>query len=637
LDAALARFRDRRIPFCYRQADVRRGDQVAAAVRAAQEQFGRSVTAVLHGAGVNRPVALGDLCEADLDAAAAPKRDGLEAVLAAVRPEELRLLVTFGSIIGRAGFHGEAHYALANDWLAARTAEFARSHRSCRTVCVEWSVWSGTGMGERLAVMQALAGQGVAPIPAEEGIRVLRRLVADPQVPPVVVVAGRTEAISTLRREEAELPLWRFLERPVVHHPGAELICEADLGRVGDPYLADHVVSGTMVFPAVLGLEAMAQVAAAVLGSRRAPVEITDLRLDVAVTVPEHGSRRVRIAAVADGPDTVDVVIRSQETDFSVDHFGARLTFADEAERPMPHAVATVTDRWPGYARTDPQTLLPIRPEVDLYGGILFQSGSFRRISGFRQMAAHRADAEISGGKNRWFGMSHPPQLLLGDPGARDALMHANQICVPDGVLLPQRVERIVLGTADRIGRVRSVQVVQDGDRYVYDLVASTRDGTEVESWNGLSLRAMRSGPTGRTWPVLLLGPLLERIVERLLERRVRVEVAVDPDRSDGTGGGWRLEADSPESGAVGLDLRLLDPDEPVGPARVAGARAAAAAAGHSRGGDVPLPEDPTEQTDPILLRCGAVRIASCLLPVGRPAGRALVSIGVDEGGGQDE
>ena len=51
----------------------------------------------------------------------APKLDGLRAVLDAVDPGRLRLLVTLGSIIGRAGLRGEGHYATANEWLADLT------------------------------------------------------------------------------------------------------------------------------------------------------------------------------------------------------------------------------------------------------------------------------------------------------------------------------------------------------------------------------------------------------------------------------------------------------------------------------------------------------------------------------------
>ncbi len=55
------------------------------------------------------------------DATLAPKIGGLEALLAAVDPASLKLVITFGSIIGRAGLRGQADYATANDWLTDMT------------------------------------------------------------------------------------------------------------------------------------------------------------------------------------------------------------------------------------------------------------------------------------------------------------------------------------------------------------------------------------------------------------------------------------------------------------------------------------------------------------------------------------
>jgi len=45
-------------------------------------------------------------------------------VLDAVRLRPYQLLVTFGSIIGRAGLRGEAHYATANDWMTELALRF---------------------------------------------------------------------------------------------------------------------------------------------------------------------------------------------------------------------------------------------------------------------------------------------------------------------------------------------------------------------------------------------------------------------------------------------------------------------------------------------------------------------------------
>ncbi len=75
-------------------------------------------------------------------------------MLDAVGAGNLKLLVTFGSIIGRAGLRGEAHYATANEWLAELTREVGERNPGCRALCMEWSVWSGVGMGERLSVVE---------------------------------------------------------------------------------------------------------------------------------------------------------------------------------------------------------------------------------------------------------------------------------------------------------------------------------------------------------------------------------------------------------------------------------------------------------------------------------------------------
>src|SRR5205814_10705090 len=155
------------------------------------------VTAVLHGAGRNEPAALFSLTEDSFRKTLAPKIGGLNAVLAAVDKDRIKLLVTFGSIIGRAGLRGEAHYATANDWLTELTLRFAREHPQARAVALEWSVWSGAGMGEKLGVVSALMRDGITPIPTEKGIDILRQVLADPQAPGTLVVCGRTSGLAT--------------------------------------------------------------------------------------------------------------------------------------------------------------------------------------------------------------------------------------------------------------------------------------------------------------------------------------------------------------------------------------------------------------------------------------------------------
>ncbi|MBT2212758.1 type I polyketide synthase [Actinomadura sp. NEAU-AAG7] len=503
----------------YEAVDITDPERVRAAVGRLSDALG-PVTAVLHGAGRNEP---GLLTGLDLEAfrrTLAPKVGGLRAVLDAVDPARLKLLVAFGSILGLTGLRGEAHYATANEWLADLTREVAARHPRCRTLCLQWSVWSGVGMGERLDVAEALARDGITPITPDQGVRMLRRLVTDPDAPVDVVVSGRTGDIDTVRREAPEPPLLRFADRPLVRYHGAELVTEVDLNAGSDPYLADHRLDGDLLFPAVLGMEAMAQVASAATGRTSAPV-LEDVEFLRPVAVPPGGTTTIRVAATVTGDDTVETTVRSAETGFAAEHFRARLRYTGGGVPQGPPG--------PGGGELPPVELEPSR---DLYGDVLFQGGRFRRLRGYHRLAARHVDAEVAAaGRADWFAPFLPARLLLGDPGMRDALMHGNQVCVPDATLLPLGVDRLHPAADPAPGTLRysASERRRDGDTHVYDLAVRDAAGRVVERWEGLRLRAVRRGDGAGPWAPPLLGPFIERAVEDLLGARVAVTVEPDP------------------------------------------------------------------------------------------------------------
>ncbi|MFC4146090.1 SDR family NAD(P)-dependent oxidoreductase [Micromonospora mangrovi] len=538
----------------YARADVTDPAQVRRAVTELTAELG-PVTAVLHGAGRNEPAALTSVTPDVVRRTFAPKVDGLAAVLDSVEASGLKLLVTLGSIIGRAGLRGEAHYAAANEWLAARTEEFGRANPGCRAVCLEWSVWSGVGMGERLSVVESLEREGVTPVTPEQGLAVLRRILADPDAPATVVVSGRTLGIDTVRYDLPELPLLRFVGEPLLRYPGVELVTEVELSAGTDLYLADHRLDGNLLFPAVFGMEAMAQVAAAVTGRAETPV-VEDAQFLRPIVVPPDGSTRIRIAATVVADDAVAVAIRSAETLFAADHFTATLRYGV----PVPSA---------GLVDQVPEGLPPVElhPADDLYGSVLFQGDRFHRLRTYHGAAAKHVDADLATDESvHWFATYLPGELLLGDPGTRDALMHGTQICVPDATLLPAGVRRIVpAGPAlggSRTVRYSAVERFHDGDDYEYDVELRDADGAFLERWEGLRLRAVRKLDGRGPWVPALLGPYLERVLDDLVG--AGVSVATEPD------------------GAPLRAARSGDPDQ------VARRRAATAlAAGRALGGPV--------------------------------------------------
>src|SRR5260221_362214 len=217
---------------------------------------------------LSRPILLGRMTCCWLRAAekaSPPNVTGLENVLAAVDPDRLRLLVTFGSLIARTGLRGEADYGVANEWLRGIVERWKDRHRACRCLHLDWSVWSGAGMGERLGRLDLLMQQGITPIPIEEGLRILRELLKRDLPMTSLVVAGRFGDPPTLSFDRQELPFLRFLEKIRAHTPGVELIADAELSVESDPYLNDHIFDGERLLPGVMGLDAMAQVAGPLL------------------------------------------------------------------------------------------------------------------------------------------------------------------------------------------------------------------------------------------------------------------------------------------------------------------------------------------------------------------------------------
>ncbi|HVG28736.1 MAG TPA: type I polyketide synthase [Pyrinomonadaceae bacterium] len=503
--------------FRYYPTDITDGTAVRDAFRRIRAELGE-VTAILHGAARNQPKLLAQHDEESFRKTLAVKVGGARNLLAAADPERLRTFITFGSIIARTGLPGEADYGLANEWLTRVAERWQAQHPHCRSVAIEWSVWSGVGMGERLASVDVLVRQGIVPITPERGVPLLHELLTRRPPAVAVVVTGRYRERPTFRFERQELPFLRFLERAEVFYPGLELVAEAELSAGNDPYLEDHRLQGERLLPAVIGLEAMAQAASALTDATRPPV-FEEVTFDRPVVVPQGSPLKIRLAALVRAPGVVDVALRSEETSFQVDHFKATCRFDTSASgngeaRPQPvtaDVAAGVEHR------------VELDPERDLYGDILFHTGRFRRVKGYRSLSARECLAELTpDDASPWFSRYLPGGLLLGNPARRDATIHAIQACIPHATLLPVGAERISILEAAPPSPdgflVRARERTRVGDLFTYDVEVLTVEGILIERWDGMRLRALNYASPR--------GPLAEPLLAPYAERRVRDLVA---------------------------------------------------------------------------------------------------------------
>lgn len=415
-------------------------------------------------------------------------------------------------------------------------------------------------MGDRLGGADRFMQQGITPIPPDQGVAVLTNLVRQSLPSVSVVVMGRFRDLPTFKVERPELPFLRFLEQTKVYYPHIELIVDAELSTTTDPYLNDHIFQGGRLLPAVIGLEAIAQAAMALAESTKLPM-LESIGFHQPVIVPEARPLKIRLAALMREPGVVEVALRSEETAFQINHFQATCRFTESKPVAAP-------------AEQTLSSPVSLDPERDLYGGILFQTGRFRRLSNYRLLQAKACVAEIMpDGTSEWFSRYLPGKLVLGDPGARDAALHAIQACIPHATLLPVGLERLWLGAIDSPHPlfVHANECSREGDLFTYNLSVLGADGSVHERWEGLRLRSVGGQSFQGPWVESLLSPYIERRVQELIPGAL---VSVALFRSADTD--HRARSNRAIQIAIGEEVEILH--RPDGKPEVRGERTVSAA-----------------------------------------------------------
>ncbi len=529
--AVLERGAARALRCGYVQADALDVEGLRLRIAEASRAYGPP-TVLIHAPGVNEPMKLKDLTAEVFRRTMAVKTSGLCAAIAAAGPD-LSRVIAFGSIIGRIGLAGEAHYALANAWQSMLMEQMAAARPACSFLALEWTVWGGVGMGERLGTIERMAASGVDALNVDDAVEAFLRLVAD-GVEGTLTVTSRFGPPAHLDLGPPPPAALRFQDEPAVHFPGVELVMATELSAGRDPYLGHHGLDGRAVLPGVMALESMSQAVEALAGPQ-GPRGVEDVRFARAVTLEEGESAPIRIA-VLDGEDgSVEACLRSAADDFVEPCVSA--VFRPQSVGPPPSPPAG--SRAGGGFDAAP-----------LYGPLLFQTGPFQRLGRFETAASREVAATIEPApKNRWFGAFEPQGLLLGDPGVRDAALHALQAAVPHKRVIPTSVDSILTCAGGTPARVRAFELAADGSSYTFDIFIEDVSGKVVEVWRGATFRAIGTIDVRLVLEAqpLLASAYLERLGrELLLDDTLELELACAPGaaaKHDELRGSGRAEA----------------------------------------------------------------------------------------------
>lgn len=149
VSATLGRAASRGISCMYVSADACDIRQLETALSNVFAQIGKP-TVLVHAAGVNEP---GQIARIDSGVAQRCLTTKLIAFRNAISlcGNSLRRVITFGSLIGRIGLEGEAHYALANEALSLAATRWANGMPGRSALAIEWSIWGASGWVNVLA------------------------------------------------------------------------------------------------------------------------------------------------------------------------------------------------------------------------------------------------------------------------------------------------------------------------------------------------------------------------------------------------------------------------------------------------------------------------------------------------------
>ncbi|HEY5986982.1 MAG TPA: KR domain-containing protein, partial [Streptosporangiaceae bacterium] len=173
-----------------KRAELTDPAQVAVAVRSLERGLG-PVTAVVHAAAPGPAERCARLSESVLRGCLTSQEQRFVAVLAAIAPERLRVLVTFGSITARYGAPGRACEGLAGEMLAELARRRAGELARCRALHVDWAPWAELDTLD--PDPDAAMGLSVA-----DGSHLLIAMLTTPGLPHRVAVHGRLGARSAL-------------------------------------------------------------------------------------------------------------------------------------------------------------------------------------------------------------------------------------------------------------------------------------------------------------------------------------------------------------------------------------------------------------------------------------------------------
>ncbi|WP_281988849.1 type I polyketide synthase, partial [Aquimarina aggregata] len=170
------------IPGCiYKQCDVGNYDDVVTLVNQIKEEH-KQLNGIIHSAGIIKDQLISSDKKSLYKEVLTAKTKGIKNIDLSTQDMALDFMICFSSIAGVLGNIGQADYASANMFLDTytdyRNSLVAEGKRSGVTLSVNWPIWEYGGMQVEQDIFENLRKKGVFPLPNEQGLEALMRIMS---------------------------------------------------------------------------------------------------------------------------------------------------------------------------------------------------------------------------------------------------------------------------------------------------------------------------------------------------------------------------------------------------------------------------------------------------------------------------
>jgi enediyne polyketide synthase len=325
------KLQENNIEFCYYSCDLSSKNEVAETIPKIENHLGQ-ISGILHGSGISKYNLFKDMNKDDYDKCLDIKVRGLLSILAICNMKKMRFIHLISSILAKTGMRMQADYCYANGWLDTVGQMINREHPLIQVITLGYTIWDGTGMGERDNVIGYLKSVGVVPISISEGKEYYKKLFSSTKNISTTAIAGRLSSdLEANLYPEIQTPELRFCERVLRHIPFTEIITQNSLSLKKDLYLKDHIYEGTVLMPLVMSLEALVQNATEITKFKHL-LKIENIIVHKPIIITEDKDLELRIICISENeaPCKIRGVIKSENDDFQEDIVSADIIFSND-------------------------------------------------------------------------------------------------------------------------------------------------------------------------------------------------------------------------------------------------------------------------------------------------------------------